>query len=63
MTIRTNPAVSFPKVFRYVLRIYVQRSADIGVPQQFLLHLHVNPQVTQHGRVRMPERVPTNARA
>ena len=42
MTIRTNPAVSFPKVFRYALRIHVQRSVDIGVSQQFLLHLHVN---------------------
>ena len=50
----------FPLGIRDGLSVDVHGRLNVGLSQQFLLHLHVHAQRTQHGRVGVTEGVPAD---
>jgi len=42
------------------LSVSVHRALNRRMPQQFLMHLDVCARASQHGRVRVSKRMPTN---
>jgi hypothetical protein len=45
------------------LRVSVHRGSHVGMPQQFLLHFHVDAELPLHGAVGVPKRMPTQPAA
>ena len=43
------------------LSVDVHRGSHIGVPQQFLLNLHIHAKQSEHGAVGVPKRMPSHA--
>jgi len=50
--------VRCPFLVAHGVGVQVESGADVGVPEQFALHLHIRTVCPQQGRVAVPEGVP-----
>jgi hypothetical protein len=53
-----NLPVRGPFLVTHGLGVYVHYRGDVGMPQEFLLHLHIGVVRTLQARIRVPQGVP-----